>query len=132
MVGWRMNIEADWRTISKTRDQRAERREELFRETPLDKLRRWTLGTAWALRPDQIGGLPALARVWLRNLVAPAQGLPDPERSLNRAGLCAIANDLSVPTLVGAYRRGLYPWGHVGAPKWLSPPERCVLAFEDV
>jgi hypothetical protein len=29
----------------------AARRRELFRETPAETLKRWTLGTAWALKP---------------------------------------------------------------------------------
>jgi leucyl/phenylalanyl-tRNA--protein transferase len=107
-------------------------REQLFRETIAERLRRCVLGTAWALRPPRAAGLPALGRVWLSDLLSPSTNLPDPDAALTRpAGLCGMVHDLSVPTLVEAHRQGLYPWAHFGPVKWWSPPERCVLAFED-
>jgi leucyl/phenylalanyl-tRNA--protein transferase len=107
-------------------------REQLFRETIAERLRRCVLGTAWALRPPRAAGLPALGRVWLGDLLSPSEKLPDPDAALTRpAGLCGIVHDLSVPILVEAHRQGLYPWAHFGPVKWWSPPERCVLAFED-
>jgi leucyl/phenylalanyl-tRNA--protein transferase len=107
-------------------------REQLFRETIAERLRRYLLGTAWALRPPRAAGLPALGRMWLGDLLARPKNLPDPDAALARpAGLCGIVHDLSVPTLVEAHRQGLYPWAHFGPVKWWSPPERCVLAFED-
>ncbi len=54
-------------------------RDALFRETPQERLRRIALGTAWALKPPRIFGLPGLARMWLADLASPAPGLPDPE-----------------------------------------------------
>jgi leucyl/phenylalanyl-tRNA--protein transferase len=45
--------------------------------------------------------------------------------------LVGIARDLSVPSLLEAYRRGLFPHSHVGASKWLSPTMRGVVLFED-
>src|SRR5262245_44604481 len=75
-----------------------ERRAALFRETMSEQIERWALGTAWALHPNRIGNLPALARLWASDLVHPEDGLPDPERTLNHAGLVGIAHDLSVPT----------------------------------
>jgi leucyl/phenylalanyl-tRNA--protein transferase len=107
-------------------------REQLFRERPQERLRRWALGTAWALRPPRAAGLPGLGMVCLRDIISPEPGLPDPDAALARpAGLCGIVNDLSVPTLVEAHRQGLYPWAHLGPVKWWSPPERCVLSFDD-
>ena len=61
-----------------------DRRAALFRETPLDRLERWVLGIAWALKPGRIGGLPALGRLWLADRIAPDERLPDPEQTLNR------------------------------------------------
>lgn len=107
-------------------------REELFRETVEQRLRRWALGSAWALKPSRADGLPELGRLWLADILSPSDELPDPRRAASRpAGLCGIAHDLSVPRLLEAHRRGLYPFSHVGTPKWWSPPERCVLAFQD-
>lgn len=111
----------------------AARRARLFRETSRDWIRRHALGAAWALKPARLGGLPHLARMMVADLVARQPGLPDPEAALAQPeGLAGIAHELSVSTLVAAYRRGLYPFCHLGPMKWWSPPERCVLAFEDL
>lgn len=75
---------------------------------------------------------PNLARLVLADLLAPPAGLPDPDQALDRpAGLAGIAHDLSVPTLMEAHRRGLYPFCHLGPMKWWSPPTRSVLFFDE-
>lgn len=108
-------------------------REEPFTEGPLDRAKRFVLGTAWAMTPKRIGGLPHLTRLWLGDLIAPSQELPDPSKALTEPdGLCGIARDLSVSTLIEAYRRGLYPFCHFGPWKWWSPAQRCVLFFENM
>ncbi|MGI8526867.1 MAG: leucyl/phenylalanyl-tRNA--protein transferase [Pseudolabrys sp.] len=108
------------------------RRATLFREAPLDRLARWTLGAAWALSPQRIGGLPALGRLWLREMLAPDRALPDPEQALdNPYGLAGIVHDLSLPALLAAYRCGLYPLAHIAPLKWWSPPQRTVLFFPE-
>jgi leucyl/phenylalanyl-tRNA--protein transferase len=108
------------------------RREALFRETPAETLERIALGTAWALKPERIDALPALGKLWLSDLVAPSRTLPDPERTLHKNGLCGMVHDLSVPTLLAAYERGLFTFTHFGPLKWLSLPERCVLFFDEI
>ena len=108
------------------------RRAELFHETPVETLQRWTLGLAWALKPERIAGLPALGRLWASDLMAPQSTLPYPDAALARpAGLCGIARDISVPSLIEAHRRGLYPFCHIAPLKWWCPPERCILSFAD-
>jgi leucyl/phenylalanyl-tRNA--protein transferase len=109
-----------------------DRRAALFRETPLDRLERWVLGIAWALKPGRIGGLPALGRLWLADRIAPDERLPDPELTLNRGGLCGIVHDLQAATLAAGYQRGLFPFAHLGPLKWVSPEERCVLFFDEI
>jgi leucyl/phenylalanyl-tRNA--protein transferase len=43
-------------------------------------------------------------------------------------GLLAVGGDLSVPRLVNAYRRGIFPWFSTGQPiLWWSPNPRAVL-----
>jgi len=108
-----------------------QRRAELFREQPLERIERWALGTAWALHPSRIDNFPALAKLWLADIAKPAVALPDPERTLNRAGLVGMAHDVSVPTLMQAYRNGLFTHAHFGPLKWYSLDERCVLLFDD-
>jgi leucyl/phenylalanyl-tRNA--protein transferase len=127
-----MGIQPDHRRLDHMHCAAAVRRDELFRETPLDTLRRWALGAVWALKPGRIGGLPGVARMCVADLIAPARDLPDPANALARPdGLCGIVHDLSVPTLVEAHRRGLYPFAHIHPLKWWSPANRCVLRFEN-
>lgn len=104
----------------------------VFRETPRETAERLALGVAWSLRPPRIAGLPGLCGLHLRNWLWPAQALPDPALTLRRLpDVAGIAADLSVPTLVAAYARGLYPLSHVLQPKWQSPQQRCVLFYRD-
>lgn len=111
-------------------DARA-RREALFVETPRDKLERIALGLVWPLMPKRIGNLPGFARVWLRDAFDGGGELPDP-RMAGKGGIAGIAHDLSAGTLLEAYSRTLYPWGHVGPFKWLSTDARCVLFFNEL
>jgi leucyl/phenylalanyl-tRNA--protein transferase len=114
-------------------DHIAEKRGALFRENTFDFVKRWTLGTLWPLHPKRIGILPGLWTVMLQDFLARDRELPDPRtvRS-NPPGLAGIVHDLSLDTLVAAYRRGLYPFGHIGPPKWWSPEERWVLPTREL
>ena len=110
----------------------ADRRAALFHESVFGVAERWTLGLAWALMPQRIRGVPSLLRLCVREWLAPDYALPDPERALDQPpGLAGIVHDLSLPALLGAYRRGLYPLAHVGPLKWWSPPLRSVLFFAE-
>ncbi len=109
------------------------RRSELFRETPFEVVERVALGTAWSLQPKRIGALPGIARIWLRDTLGGARGLPDPKSAIQAPiAVAGIARDLSVPTLISAYQRTLYPWAHVGPFKWCSSEQRCVLFFNEL
>ena len=58
----------------------------------------------------------------------PPGELPDPDKALRHPdGLAGICTDLSVPTLMAAYAKGLFPLAHVGPQKWWAPRERMVL-----
>lgn len=107
------------------------RRNELFRETPRDAAERIALGFAWSLMPKRIHALPGLARTWLRDSMQGGGALPDPVAA-GPTGIAGIARDLSVEALLAAYKRTLYPWGHVGPFKWLSTHERAVLYFDEL
>jgi leucyl/phenylalanyl-tRNA--protein transferase len=109
-----------------------DRRAALFRESLLDIAERWTLGAAWALSPKRITGVPGLAKLCFDELLAPDYALPDPVAALaNPPGLAGIVHDFTLPTLLAAYRRGLYPWAHIAPLKWWSPPQRSLLLFKD-
>lgn len=118
-------------TQTLTHDAIADRRDALFRETAWQKCQRVALGTAWSLLPRRIGNLVPLARVWLSDLVTPTDGLPAAEIPAAHGDFAGMAHDLSPATLVAAYQRGLFPKGHFGPLKWMSPRERCVLFFDE-
>jgi len=114
------------------RPERADRRAALFRESLVETAERWTLGLAWALSPKRIGGLPNLFRLCFDEFLAPDYALPDPEQALNNPpGLAGIVHEFTLPTLLAAYRRGLYPLAHIPPLKWWSPPQRSLLLFKD-
>lgn len=125
-----MAYHADHMTLSSGHG--TDRRATLFRESLGDRISRWTLGAAWSLMPRRISGLPNLARLCLREMLAPDYALPEPEQALdNPPGLAGIVHDLSLATLLAAYRRGLYPLAHIAPLKWWSPPQRSILSFPD-
>ena len=103
-----------------------------FRESPLATLERVALGMAWALKPDRAAGLLPFTRLWIKNLFSRDATLPAPDRKVAADGTVGIVNDLSVPTLVEAYKRGLFTSGHFGALAWTSPAQRCVLFFDEI
>ena len=114
-----------------TRDRVEERRAALFHETPLEVCERWVLGTAWALKPSRIRNLVPLTRAFFAHLFGLTDGLPD-AGSLGEGRECAgIADNLSAQTLMKAYAKGLFPHGHLGPEKWLSPADRGVLRLDD-
>lgn len=110
---------------------RVARREALFRETFFEKLQRVVLGTAWSLQPKRIDRLLPLAKLAIAHLLEPSDALPDLAKMPGAGELVGIADDLSVATLAEAYAKGLFPHCHFGPTKWLSPPDRCVLFFDD-
>ncbi len=107
-----------------------------YRPTSLSELRdnltRLALGSGYALRPRRVAVLPAVvlstARCWL-GLERPNACLDDPApRPLGPQGFVGICGPLDVDTLVRGYRRGMYPFSHIGRKKWWQPSERWVIA----
>ena len=96
-----------------------------------DRVLRWGLGAAWSLKPPRLWGVPAT--LWMvfshyAGLRDVEEGLPDPDTALrNPDGLLGICNDMSVETLVEAYREGIFPFSHIGPQKWWAPSARMVL-----
>ncbi|HLL29312.1 MAG TPA: leucyl/phenylalanyl-tRNA--protein transferase [Xanthobacteraceae bacterium] len=109
----------------------AARRAALFRETPAERIERVLLGTAWALQPRRLKDWPPYLQALVADQFAPSS-LPDPARSFGEAGYAGRVRDLSVPTLVEAYRRGLFTFAHFGRPQWMSLPARSVLFFDEL
>lgn len=108
-----------------------DKRSALFRETPSETFGRVVLGTAWALKPRRLGNLVPMLKMRLAGLFTGEGELPDVAAISETSELAGIARDLSVPNLMEAYRRGLFPHGHIGLPKWLSPAMRGVVLLKD-
>ena len=113
-----------------TSEDAAALRAELFRESSLAAMQRVVLRFAWALKHYRLALFP-FAAAWFSHRLSPQSGLPDPQRTGSDNELAGFVHSLSVPTLVEAYRRGLYTSDHYGPLTWSSPAERCVLSFRD-
>lgn len=103
------------------------------REPLHEQLRRMALGMAWAMKPPRTADVPHVLNLLARHqlgLGLKKGELPDPD-CLYGSGIAAIAGDLDAELLVQAYGQGMYPFCHVGPPKWWSPENRMVLFLED-
>lgn len=70
-----------------------------------------------------LSGKPVALAILAKHFIGFGRGLPDPEKALGHPeGLTGTLDDISVPTLVAAYAKGLYP----EAGKWWAPAERAV------
>ncbi len=101
-----------------------------FRESFVQRLRRYVLGTAYAMVPERIALLPRLTLLTIASLLAPEaerDKLPEQPIYYSRRGLVGISNDLSVNALIANYSRGFFPVCHIGPMKWWSPEERAVI-----
>ena len=75
----------------------------VFRETLMLRLRRWMLGSAYALVPKRIGLLPRLLFLSVAHLIAPEterERLPEQSAYYSKRGLVGISNDLAVASLL--------------------------------
>ena len=104
-------------------------RERLFAEKPLEALKRIWRAARMVVPRDGLGGCLRATEFMLREKSIGADGLPDPARALTSPdGLCGVADELSVATIMDAYERGLFPSGHLGPMKWWSPSSRALAA----
>jgi leucyl/phenylalanyl-tRNA--protein transferase len=101
-----------------------------FRESFGQRLRRYVLGAAYALKPQRIALLPRLTLLTIAHFLAPEaerDRLPEQPVYYSRRGLVGISNDLSLKALIANYSRGFFPVCHIGPMKWWSPEERAVI-----
>ena len=105
-----------------------------FYESLEARLRRWALGTAYALQPKRIHLVPRLALMTAMHIVEPeestAELLENPTFH-HPEGLVGVSDDLSVEAMLSAYKRGIFPISHLGPMKWWSPADRAVLFFKN-
>lgn len=104
-------------------------RERLFAETAVETVKRVWRAARMVVPRDGLGGCLRATEFMIREKSIGADGLPDPSRALaSPDGLCGVADELSVATVMDAYERGLYPSGHLGPMKWWSPGLRAIAA----
>jgi leucyl/phenylalanyl-tRNA--protein transferase len=76
-----------------------------------------------------LSGKPAALAMLAKHLVGFGRKLPDPNQALpHPEGLAGACRDMSVPTLIAAYAKGLYP----SEGRWWAPAERMVSFPENV
>ncbi len=110
-----------------------EGRDARFRETWEESVRRWALGTAYALRPNRVRGVAPLLGFTARKLLAGDCAMPWASDALDRPdGLCGLVSHLEPSVLLEGYARGLFPHCHIGPLKWWAPRERMVLFFPEL
>lgn len=101
-----------------------------FAETVSQRLRRWVLGSAYALAPKRIALMPQLIVLSIAHFFSAGalrKLLPEHPRYYSKRGLVGISDDLSVNALIANYKRGIFPVCHIGAMKWWCPEERAVM-----
>lgn len=110
----------------------AARRRRLFRETPKEKLLRWSMGTAFACHPKRAADLPFL--IWHMGADMAHGGTRVPSDATTHARpdtFAGVARDITPERIIAAARRGFFPWAHVGPLKWWTRSERMVLFLDE-
>jgi leucyl/phenylalanyl-tRNA---protein transferase len=100
-----------------------------FHESWSARARRVVLGLGYALRPRRWEVLPAavlLTAEFLFSEALAARRLEEPDPR-GEEGLVGVSENLGPDAVMAAYRRGLFPFCHVGPVKWWSPAERAIL-----
>lgn len=101
-----------------------------FEEPLAARLRRWMLGLAYPLRLKRIAILPRVLARTLDHVVLGkgASPMASAECVLHGSqGFAGVSDDLSVDALLSAYRKGFFPFCHLGPMKWWNPETRAVL-----
>ena len=87
------------------------------------------LGIAYSLRARRLPVLPRIAAASLRaalRIEAPDSWLAR-RLTPHRTGFVAICGSLDAEALMRGFRRGLFPFSHVGPKKWWLPTERMTI-----
>jgi len=110
------------------REDRLDKRAQLFRETLPEAAMRWIMGTAYACHPKRIADLPYLIWWTLADLARGGTSVPDPATTHPRPDTFAgVARAISPDTVLAAARLGFVPWCHFGPLKWWTRKDRMVL-----
>lgn len=89
-------------------------------------------GCAYALKPHRWPVLPPLALRWALSVFGHGPAVPEAASAIPWAkGFADVVRDTSTPAVLEGYRRGLYPFAHLGPLKWWAPPHRMVLFLDE-
>lgn len=95
---------------------------------------RLALALAYAAKPARLGHPIGYARLFVEKLFRPAKSVfaRRPDEALTVPdGLVDLGGEMTPERLLAAYRRGIFPWCHMGPVKWWSPSKRAVLFLEE-
>ena len=110
------------------RQDRLDKRAQLFRETLPETAMRWIMGTAYGCHPKRIADLPSPAVVDACRPRPRRQSVPDGSATHPRPDTFAgVARAVSPDTVLAAARLGFFPWCHFGPLKWWTRQNRMVL-----
>ena len=100
-----------------------------FREDFSATLRRLFLGLLYPLRLSRIRILPLVVLLTAELMIDPgfATRRFDDPKYRGWQGLVGVSQDLSTQSILDNYRRGIFPFCHLGPMKWWCPEERAVL-----
>lgn len=112
-------------------DSLGERSDERFRETFRGWLERLILGTAYALKPARIGGVPHLVMNVGLDIVRGGTRLPSTERISLPDTFGGVCRDLTPDTILMAAQRGFFPLCHVPPLKWWTRENRMVAVLSE-
>lgn len=106
------------------------------RRRALRPLRPWmaqlACGCAYSLKPHRWPVLLPLALRWVLSVFRRGPAVPESARAIPWAkGFADVVRDTSTPAVLEGYRRGLYPFAHLGPLKWWAPPHRMVLFLDE-
>ncbi len=114
------------------KESTAARRRRLFRETPKEKLLRWSMGTAFACHPKRVADLPFLIWHMAADMAHGGTQVPSDATTHARPDTFAgVARDITPERVIAAARRGFFPWAHLGPLKWWTRSERMVLFLDE-
>lgn len=105
----------------------------IFRERLGAFLRRIALGIAYSLRPNRWRLIPYAFWFTVEFLLSAEMAVSRLGEPKYRGwqGLVGVSEDLSPRALLDGYRRGMFPFCHIGPMKWWSPDVRAVLTPQE-
>lgn len=107
-------------------------RDRLFRERPMDRLRRVALAVAYVMQPKRIARAPALAAGIIASMARGGVAVPtSSDLKAAPGGFAGVVKDATPISLMAAHRAGFFPQAHMGPLKWWTRSRRYVLKLDE-